>query len=71
MVIGGTGAISTAVAGPVMGWLNKTYGTQNVLPIWSALPVVILIVFALIGLNDRARGGYKIEKLTASSENSE
>jgi len=67
-VIGGTGSISTAVAGPVMGWLNDTWGPERVLPIWSALPAVLFVVFLLIALNDKARGGYQIEKLVATGD---
>jgi len=66
-IIGGSGSISTAVAGPVMGWINKTFGPEKVLPIWSALPVVLLIVFVLIALSDKAKGGYKVEKLSAAT----
>jgi MFS family permease len=62
-LIGGTGSISTAVAGPVMGKINDLYGPKAVLPIWSSLPVVIFVVFLLIHLSDRAKGGYKIEKI--------
>lgn len=64
-VIGATGSISTAIAGPVMGWLSERYGTANVLPIWSALPVVLIVIFGAIYLYDRSRGGYKVEKLAA------
>jgi len=58
-VIGATGSFSTAVAGPVMGYINDTYGPDKVLPIWALLPVAILVVFTLVALHDRARGGYK------------
>lgn len=61
--IGGTGSISTAVAGPVMGWINDTWGANKVLPIWSVLPVVLCIVFTVIYLRDRAKGGYRIERI--------
>ncbi len=62
-VIGAAGSISTALAGPVMGWINDTYGASRVLPIWAFLPVVICAAFLLIHLLDRARGGYRIEHL--------
>ena len=62
-VIGGTGSISTAVAGPVMGKINDTFGADKVLPIWSALPAILFVVFVLIYLSNRAKGGYKIEKI--------
>ncbi|HOJ32585.1 MAG TPA: MFS transporter [Candidatus Hydrogenedentes bacterium] len=62
-LIGGTGSISTAVAGPVMGLINDKLGPEKVLPIWAILPVVICIVFFLIYLSDRAKGGYRVEKI--------
>ncbi len=67
-IIGGTGSISTAVAGPVMGWINDTFGPERVLAIWSALPVILLIVFGALYLADRAKGGYKIEKIGPGNE---
>jgi len=64
-IIGGTGSFSTALAGPAMGWLNDKFGPEKVLVYWAALPVVIFIVFLLIYLNDKAKGGYQaqIERL--------
>jgi MFS family permease len=45
-VIGAAGSFSTAAAGPIMGWINDTYGAARVLPIWAAIPVVITLIFA-------------------------
>ena len=64
-MVGAAGAFSTAVAGPVMGWINNTYGATNVLPIWAVLPVVIALIFGILHLVDRARGGYHIERVGA------
>jgi len=64
-VIGAAGAFSTAVAGPVMGWINNTYGAANVLPVWAVLPVAIALIFGIVHLVDRARGGYRIERVGA------
>ena len=64
-VIGAAGAFSTAVAGPVMGWINNTYGAANVLPVWAVLPVAIALIFGIVHLVDRARGGYRIERVDA------
>jgi MFS family permease len=66
-VIGATGSISTAIAGPVMGWLSETYGTENVLPIWSALPLLLVAIFGAIYLRDRAAGGYRVERIGPSA----
>lgn len=64
-VIGAAGAFSTAVAGPVMGWINNTYGAANVLPVWAVLPVAIALIFGIVHRVDRARGGYRIERVGA------
>jgi len=63
-IVGASGSISTAVAGPTMGWINDTYGAEAVLPTWAILPAILFGVFALIYLSDRAKGGYRVERLT-------
>ena len=60
-VVGAMGAFSTAIAGPVMGWLNDTYGADRVLVIWSVLPALVFVIFLLIVLYDRTRGGYRTQ----------
>ena len=62
-IIGASGAVSTALSGPVMGWINDTYGASSVLPIWAVLPASLTVIFLLIYLADRAKGGYRIERL--------
>ncbi|WP_454832515.1 MFS transporter [Pseudoxanthomonas wuyuanensis] len=64
-VVGAAGAFSTAVAGPVMGWINNTYGAANVLPMWAVLPVAIALIFGIVHWVDRSRGGYRIERVDA------
>jgi MFS family permease len=64
-VVGAAGAFSTALAGPVMGWINNTYGAANVLPVWAVLPVAIALIFGILHWVDRARGGYRIERVDA------
>ena len=66
-IIGASGSISTAVAGPPMGWINDTYGAEAVLPTWAILPAILFGVFALIYLSDRATGGYRVERLTRAN----
>ena len=63
-VIGATGSFATALSGPIMGWLSATYGTDQVLPIWSALPLLLVVIFGAIYLADRAKGGYRAEKIS-------
>lgn len=65
-VIGATGSFSTAVAGPVLGWMNKAYGPEEALRLWSIVPVALIFVFGAIYFYDRARGGYKAEEIGES-----
>jgi MFS family permease len=62
-IIGASGSFSTAIAGPVMGWINETYGARAVLPIWAGLPAILSVIFMLIVLRDRAAGGYRVEQI--------
>jgi len=65
-IIGATGSISSAIAGPVMGWINERYGADRVLAIWAALPAVLIVIFTGIYLRDRLSGGYRIERLASA-----
>jgi MFS family permease len=62
-IIGATGAFSTAIAGPVMGWINERYGADRVLSIWAALPAALIVIFTAIYLRDRLSGGYRVERI--------
>ena len=62
-IIGGSGSFATAISGPVMGWINDVHGPRAVLPIWAILPVSLFVIFGLMYLRDRGRGGYKVEKI--------
>jgi MFS family permease len=62
-IIGASGSFSTAIAGPIMGWISETYGTERVLAYWALLPAVLVAIFGGIYLYDRRRGGYTVEKL--------
>jgi len=66
-IIGATGSFSTAIAGPVMGWINDHYGANRVLAIWAILPVVVAMIFTGIFLTDRRRGGYRVERIGANT----
>ena len=66
-VIGATGAISSAIAGPVMGWINDRYGADRVLSIWAVLPAALVVIFTTIYLRDRVSGGYRIERISAKA----
>jgi len=62
-IIGATGSFSTAIAGPVMGWINDRYGANRVLSFWAVLPVIVAVIFTSIYLTDRLRGGYRVERI--------
>ena len=62
-IIGATGAFSTAIAGPVMGWINERYGADRVLSMWAALPALLALIFTAIYLRDRLSGGYRVERI--------
>jgi MFS family permease len=67
-IIGASGSFSTAIAGPIMGWISETYGTDRVLAYWALLPVALVGIFGGIYLYDRTRGGYAVEKLGVRHE---
>ena len=46
-----------------MGWISETHGTAQVLPIWSALPLLLIVIFGAIYLVDKGKGGYRAEKI--------
>jgi MFS family permease len=62
-IIGGSGSFATAISGPVMGWINDVHGARAVLPVWAVLPALLFVVFGLMYLTDRSRGGYRVEKI--------
>jgi len=64
-VIGATGSFSTAIAGPIMGWVNDRYGANRVLTIWTVLPAALVAIFTVLYLTDRMRGGYRVERIQA------
>ena len=66
-IIGGTGSIATAVAGPVMGHLNDAYGPRGMYAWWTVLPIAIVAIFGAIYLRDKAAGGYRVEQIGAGA----
>jgi fucose permease len=64
-VIGATGSIATAIAGPLMGHLNDRFGPPRMLAIWAIIPVVLIVIFGAIYMRDKAAGGYRVEKIGA------
>jgi MFS family permease len=62
-IIGGVGSFSTSIAGPIIGRINDNFGAARALQIWAILPVFITVVFVLVYLSDKAKGGYQKERL--------
>jgi fucose permease len=67
-IVGASGAFSTAIAGPIMGWINEQYGADHVLTIWAALPVALVVIFSAIYWRDRVSGGYRVEHLAVEKQ---
>ena len=63
-IIGASGSFSTAMAGPIMGWISEMYGASRVLAYWALLPTTLALVFGGIYAYDGIRGGYAVEKLS-------
>jgi MFS family permease len=63
-IIGGTGTLSAAIFTWIMGGLYDRAGPRMALRYMAVLPLVLMGVFSAIWLYDRARGGYKVVRLT-------
>jgi len=66
--IGATGSFATFFAGPILGEINERYGPREALQVWAIPPIIIMIVFIIMFLRDRAKGGYRIEVLEQKKE---
>jgi len=62
-LMGGAGMIAGGFAQPAMGKLYQTYGPEGALRCAVVLPAALVIIFALVWLSDRTRGGYAVETL--------
>jgi MFS family permease len=65
-IIGGTGTLSAAIFTWILGGLYDRLGPRMALRYMAVLPVVLIVVFTLIWLYDRARGGYRVVKLAGA-----
>ncbi|MDO8587166.1 MAG: MFS transporter [Armatimonadota bacterium] len=65
-LMGTAGMISAGFAQPLMGRLLDSFKDNPVLSLRYAafLPAVLVVIFLIIYLSDRAKGGYKAEKLS-------
>jgi len=61
-LVGGAGMLSIAVALPVMGAKIDEMGAGNAgeaLKLMARLPIILTVIFALVYIGYRAKGGYK------------
>jgi MFS family permease len=58
-VIGSMGMLSDAFVVPLMGRMYDVWGPDRALRSMAVIPLIVAVVFALIVLRDRSRGGYR------------
>lgn len=63
-LVGGAGSFSTYLAGPAMGRINDAVGPRGSLFYWAILPTILFVVFMVIHISDKSRGGYREEHIT-------
>jgi fucose permease len=64
-ILGGAGNLSVALVLPLMGRIYDRHGPEVALKAVVALPLVLILIFALIWWNDRTRGGYRVVRLAS------
>jgi fucose permease len=64
-ILGGAGNLSVALVLPLMGRIYDHHGPEVALKSVVALPLVLILIFALIWWNDRTRGGYRVVRLAS------
>jgi MFS family permease len=62
-IIGGVGMLAVNFVLPVMGRVYDVSGGAAALRVVGILPVALIVVFGVLFAADRARGGYRAEKL--------
>lgn len=66
-LIGSAGMLSDAFVVPMMGRMYDAWGPAPALRSMAVFPLAVAVVFGLIALRDRSRGGYRITKLSAAT----
>jgi len=66
-LMGGAGMLSVAVALPIMGAQIDAYGPGAALQLVARLGVILAVVFGLLYLYFKARGGYRAVELPAAT----
>jgi len=64
-ILGGAGNLSVALVLPLMGRIYDQHGPEVALKSVVVLPLLLIVIFTLIWLNDKARGGYKVISLAS------
>jgi len=64
-IMGGAGNLSVALILPVMGKIYDLRGPQPALRYVALSPLILMVVFTVIWLSDRAKGGYRVVDLAA------
>jgi len=58
----------TGAAMPSIGKLVESVGPASAMQYVAVLPAVLVVIFGIVYLRDRALGGYKVEKLQKAEE---
>ncbi len=64
-ILGGAGNLSVALILPVMGKIYDVRGAQLALRYVAVLPVILIAIFGVIWMRDRAKGGHHAVQLAA------
>ena len=64
-LMGAAGMASAGVAQPWLGALKDNLGASGALTRVAILPIILFVIYVIVYLSDRARGGYRVERLSA------
>jgi fucose permease len=62
-IIGGIGMLAVNFILPAMGRVYDTQGGSAALRVVGILPVILIVIFGALFFTDKAKGGYKAEKI--------
>ncbi len=63
-LMGAAGMASAGVAQPWLGGLKDRLGASGALTTVAILPAILFVMYLIVYISDRARGGYRVERLT-------
>lgn len=69
-IMGGAGNLSVALILPAMGRIYDLEGSQLALRYVAILPVILIVIFGILWMRDRAKGGHLAVQLAAGSSSS-